>query len=143
MNIGGRTGSSSSNNPGSVTFERGETSILAEEFEQRLKKIYTLRYKRRQRLRTINNEFILKDPTIQYPIPPWRNTLNIDCVTDKKKALDVWRTTIVTALLTTPKFVEENRDINAIYKININSFQGLIQNWYKNISQNIKKYNRS
>ena len=71
MNTGGLTGSSSSNNLGSTAFEQGEASIHTEEFEQRLKKIYTPRYKRGPRPRTINDEFMPKDSTIQDPIPPW------------------------------------------------------------------------
>ena len=51
--------------------------------------MYIPKYKRRQRPRTINEEFIPKDPTIQDHIPPWGYMLNIDCVIDKKKALDV------------------------------------------------------
>ena len=69
--------------------------------------------------------------------------LSIECVTDKKKALDAWRVGIVSALLTTPNYVEEDRYVNAIYKIIINSFQGVVYNYYKNISPNIKKYNIS
>ena len=46
----------------------------------------------------------------------------IDCVTEKKKELDVWRVATLSALLTIPEFVEEDRDVNAIYKIIINSF---------------------
>jgi len=45
---------------------------------------------------------------------------------------------MITALMTTPKFTEENRDVNAIYRIIVNSFQGIDHNWYKNISPNIK-----
>ena len=37
-----------------------------------------------------------------------------------------------------PQFVEEDRDENVIYEMIINSFQGTIHNWYKNISPNIK-----
>jgi len=34
--------------------------------------------------------------------------------------------------------MEENRDVNATYRIVINSFQGIVHNWYKDISPNIK-----
>lgn len=45
---------------------------------------------------------------------------------------------MVSALLTTPEFVEEDGDVNAIYIMIIDPFQGIIHNWYKNISVNIK-----
>ena len=45
---------------------------------------------------------------------------------------------MVSALLTTLEFLDENRDVNAMYKIIINYFQGIVHNWYKNISPNIK-----
>ena len=39
MNTGEPIGISSSNDPGSVTFEQGETSMPIEEFEQKSRKI--------------------------------------------------------------------------------------------------------
>jgi len=45
---------------------------------------------------------------------------------------------MVSALIITLEFTEENRDINTIYRIIIKSLQGLDHNWYKNISPNIK-----
>ena len=42
------------------------------------------------------------------------------------------------SLIREPVYAAENRDVNVIYNLLINSFQGLVYNWYIKISLNIK-----
>ena len=43
--------------------------------------------------------------------------LNLDFVTDRRKALNVWKALIVPSLISEPVYAEEGRDANAIYNL--------------------------
>ena len=51
------------------------------------------------RMSTINEEFKLKNPLLLEPVPAWGYVLIIDCVTDKRTALDTWRNAIILSLI--------------------------------------------
>ena len=70
----------------------------------------------------INEEFKPKNSLIQEPVPSFRYFLNIDCVTDKRKSLDMWKAAMILNLIYEPAYAEEDRDVNAIYNLIINSF---------------------
>jgi len=70
----------------------------------------------------INEEFKPKIPLIQKLVPSFGYFLNIDCVIDKRKALDMWKATMILNLIYESASAEEDRDVNAIYNLIINSF---------------------
>ena len=131
-------GSTGSNQPTPNPFyEHGETS---NSFQSRRtpslknkKKPSSLTSKRQ----TINEEFKPKNPFLQEPIPARGYFLNLVCVTDIRKTLETWKSTIVLNLLYEPAYAEEGRDVTAIYNLIINSFQGIVYNWYQRLSPNI------
>ena len=45
---------------------------------------------------------------------------------------------MVLALISEPIYASEDRDVNVIYNFLINSFQGIVYNWYIGISPHIK-----
>ena len=92
----------------------------------------------RRRKATINEEFQPKNPTIQELILTWKCFLNIDYVIDKRRALNTWKAAMTLSLISEPIYASDNRDVNTIYNLLINSFQWIVYNWYTGISLNIK-----
>jgi len=86
----------------------------------------------------INEEFKPKDPLFQEPVPSFGYFLNIYCVTDKRKALYTWKAAMTLNAIYEPAYAEEDKDINAIYNLIINSFQGTVDNWLNGISPGIR-----
>jgi len=136
-NIGASTGCVRSNfiNPGN--YERAEPSNPTRSFDTSFTKTSRALPRRKKRT-TVTEEFQPKNPLNQEPIPSWSYFLNIDCVTDIRKALNTWKSGIVLALISEPLYAAEDRDVNVIYNFLINSFQGIVYNWYIGISPNIK-----
>ena len=59
-------------------------------------------------------------------------------MTDIRKALNNWKLSIVLALMSEPIYAPEDRDVNVIYNFLINSFHGIVYDWYIGISAHIK-----
>ena len=137
-NTGAPTGSVGSNfNPDNYEYEQGEPSTQSRGTKTSFQK-YTKGMPHRKRRTTITEEFQPKNPLDQEPIPAWGYFLNIDCVTDIRKALDTWKASMILALMSEPSYAAEDRDVNVIYSLLINSFQGIVYNWYNGVSSHIK-----
>jgi len=136
-NTGAPTGSVGSNfvNPGD--YEKGEPSNQSKGTNTSFHK-YSRGLPHRKRRTTITEEFQPKNPLDQEPIPAWGYFLNIDCVTDIRKALNNWKSSMVLALMSEPIYAPEDRDVNVIYNFLINYFQGIVYDWYIGISAHIK-----
>ena len=77
----GSVGSNNLNN-----YEQGETSNRFRNYRSKKnKKAESFCYKRQQH---INEEFKPKNPLLLEPVIAWSYFLNLDCVADKRKALD-------------------------------------------------------
>ena len=89
MQAGTPTGSIGSNNPNN--YETGESSNPLK-INLIHKNKYTANFQNKRippiRKSTINEEFKQKNPFFLESVPAWRYFLNIDCVTDKRAALD-------------------------------------------------------
>ena len=98
MQSGVPTGSVRSNSPNN--YEQGETSNCSRNYRsQKNKKTESFLHKREQ---NINEEFKQKSPLLLETIPTQGYDLNLDCVTNKRKALDTGRTFVVLALTQEP-----------------------------------------
>ena len=86
----------------------------------------------------INEEFKTKNPLIQEPVPYFGYFLNINCVTDRRKALDMWKVAMILNLIYEPIYADDDRDVNATYILIINSFQGIVANWFNGIFPGIR-----
>ena len=73
------------------------------------------------KMNTINEEFKQKNSFLLEPVPTWGYFLNIDCVTDKRAALDTWRSSLILSLMQEPTYAAEDRDVNGIYNLIIYS----------------------
>jgi len=139
MQSGTPTGSVGSNNPNN--YKTGEPSNPFRNNPTRKNKhMDNFQNKRRppMRISTINEEFKLKNPLVLEPVLAWDYILNIDCVTDKKAALDTWRNSIILSLIQESTYVAEDRDVNAIYNLIIYSLQGIVLNWYNGLSSALR-----
>ena len=56
----------------------------------------------------------------------------------QKKTLDMWKAAMILNLIYEPAYAEEERGINAIYNLIMNSFQGIVANWFNGISPSIR-----
>ena len=138
MNIGGPTGSVGSNIPNPDNYEQGESSNPFNYGSRRsriTKKKNAHSHRRRQ---TANETFKPKNPLTQQLLLVHGYFLNIEYVTDKRKALDVWKESMVLSLINGPIYAEDGRDINVIHNLIVNSFQGIVYNYYTGISSNIR-----
>ena len=54
------------------------------------------------------------------------------------KIFDSWRASVVLSTNQERIYAAEDRDVNIIYDLITNSFQGIVQNWYSRISSNIQ-----
>jgi len=86
----------------------------------------------------INEKFKPKNPLIQEPVSYFGYFLNIDCLNAKRKALDMWKVAMILNLIYEPIYADDDRDLNAIYKLIINSFQGIVANWFNGIFPGIR-----
>ena len=50
----------------------------------------------------------------------------------------MWKATMILNLIYESASAEEDRDVNAIYNLIINSFQGIVANWFNGISPGIR-----
>ena len=88
-NTGAPTGSVGSNFVNPDDYKKGEPSNQSRGTNTSFHK-YSRGFPHRKRRTTITEKFH-KNPLDQEPIPAWANFLNIDCVTDIRKALNTWK----------------------------------------------------
>ena len=135
MQAGTPTESVGSNNPNN--YETGEPSNPFRTNPIHKNK-YTANFQNKRRppmkMNTINEEFKPKNPFLLEPVPTWGYFLNIDCVIDKRAALDTYRSSLILSLMQEPNYAAEDRDVNAIYSLLIYSLQGNVLNWYSGIT---------
>ena len=99
---------------------------------------------RRQKAFIIKNSKILiknlnkKNLLLLWAVPTWGYFLSLDCVTNKRKALNAWRTLVELPIIQEPIYDADDRDVNIMYDLETNSFQGIVQKWYARISSNTR-----
>ena len=137
MQAGTPTESGGSNHPNN--FERGEPSNPFQDNQNNHKNKHTENFKRKVSKKSmINDEFKLKNPLQLEPVPAWGYILNLDCVTDKRAAIDNWGYSVILSLLQEPSHAAKGRDVNTIYNLIIYSLHGIVRNWYNGLSTTVR-----